>query len=311
MVKDELQGYYLGTGKEYDRVMANLKSDISQGKIQVVVLVSSYKESISYLDGKKIILPMEINEYEYDYLLIANKDYEEEIRKNALNVGVDNKKVIGYNALSNDLFDFDKYIHILKSNISIVSDDCWGGSTYNSLSLPFNSPFINLFPIMYNSERGTICDDYYKLLNNLEYYLSQPLKVITDGNGTNFPMGSIGDVRLNFNHYSNFEEAKKAWDRRVKRFNFKNYIVKKTIYDDDDAKRFSELPIKNKVGFYNKELKLDGIICLKNFNKSIYFKSSCDFGSYVRALSQIPIGGLREYDIFKLLIGENDFLRCK
>ncbi|WP_017810410.1 DUF1919 domain-containing protein [Clostridium saccharoperbutylacetonicum] len=224
-----------GTGKEYDRVMANLKSDISQGKIQVVVLVSSYKESISYLDGKKIILPMEINEYEYDYLLIANKDYEEEIRKNALNVGVDNKKVIGYNALSNDLFDFDKYIHILKSNISIVSDDCWGGSTYNSLSLPFNSPFINLFPIMYNSERGTICDDYYKLLNNLEYYLSQPLKVITDGNGTNFPMGSIGDVRLNFNHYSNFEEAKKAWDRRVKRFNFKNYIVKKTIYDDDDS----------------------------------------------------------------------------
>ena len=300
-----------GTGKEYDEVMSHLRADIIQGVVEVIALISTYREPMKYLDGKIIILPEEIKDYVYDYVLIANKEFEKDIKKKALEVGISNENIIGYNVLSNELFDFNRYIKILESKISIVSDDCWGGYTYNSLSLPFNTPFINLFPVQYDMGKGVVCDDYYKLISNLEYYLKQPLKMLSDGHGTRFSIGCIGDVRLNFNHHSNFSEAKKDWDRRVKRFNFKNYIVKKNIYNDEDAKRFSELPISKKIGFYNKDLNLNDIICLKKFKKSLFYENGCDFAAYVRTLAGASVGGVREYDVFKLLTGEKDFLRCK
>jgi uncharacterized protein (DUF1919 family) len=299
-----------GTGAGYDEVMLHLKADIMQGKIQIVALVSSYKELISYLDGKKIILPEEIKNYEFDYIIIANAEYDEEIKESAIRIGIDNKKIIGYRVISNNLFDFDRYINILESNISIVSDDCWGGYVYNTLNLQFNSPFINLAVYNYYESSKIIYDDYYKLVSNIEYYLKQPLEMIRESNGCMYPEGSIGDVKLSFIHYRDFNEAKECWDKRVKRFNLENYIIKKTITDDEDAKRFSELPMKNKIGFYNKELNLEGIVCLKNYEKSIDRKDNL-FRVYVRSLAMADVKGLKEYDIFKLLSGEKNFLRGK
>lgn len=299
-----------GTGTGYDEVMLHLKSDIMQGKIDIVILVSSYKELISYLDGIKIILPEEIKSYEFDYIIIANKEFEKEIRKTAIGLGIDNKRIIGYTPVCNNFFDFDRYIKILESNISIVSDDCWGGFVYNSLGLQFNSPFINLFVWRYLTLNGMVNDDYYKLVNNIEYYLEKPLQFVNESNGTLFPYGRIDDVNLCFNHSKDFNEAKINWDKRVKRFNFDNYLIKKVIWDDEDAQRFSQLPIKNKIGFYTKEMNLDGIVCLKNYGKSMYIKSN-DFVDYHHVLAQSNSLVLKEYDIFKLLAGEEDFLRTR
>lgn len=291
-----------GTGEQYDDVMLHLKAEIIQNKIEIAALVSSFRESISYLDGKRIVLPEKIKDYEFDYLIIANKEHEKEIIKHAFELGVDGKKIISCRGMCNNLFDFDRYVKILESNISIVSDECWGGVVSNTLGIQFNSPFVNLY--IYSD------DDYYKLVSNIQYYLNQPLALLSESTEINSAIGCIGDVKIVFNHHRNFSEAKKDWDRRVKRFNFKNYIIKKIIKDDEDAERFSNLPIKNKIGFYYKDSNLDGVISLKNYEKS-RFRIGSDFAGYIRDLAKINVGGLKEYDIFKLLLGEKGFMRVK
>ncbi len=89
---------------------------------------------------------------------------------------------------------------------------------------------------------------------------------------------------LNLFHYRNGIEGKRKWEERLKRVNDKSpFLIKKTIVNDDDAYRFSELPYKNKIGFYYKELNLENIICLNGWNDSeIRYKYNWDFRRYVR-----------------------------
>lgn len=57
-------------------------------------------------------------------------------------------------------------------------------------------------------------DDYLEFLNNLEYYLKEPLFEHKNSKGNDYPIGYInkknksGKILLNFMHYKSFEEAK-------------------------------------------------------------------------------------------------------
>lgn len=124
---------------------------------------------------------------------------------------------------------------------------------YQSCKLPYNSPFIGLY--MYAPE-------YISLLRNLNYNLVQPLHFIRHESSKykeivpqNYIIGTLGStgIEIVFMHYHLEEEALEKWNRRLKRINWDNMIVKFSDTDfgctDDLITEFDKLPYAHKVCF--------------------------------------------------------------
>ncbi len=98
----------------------------------------------------------------------------------------------------------------------------WGGVIYNLLGLPFQSPTINLFI------EG---DNFAKLVENLEYYMSMPAKPLVDNYidpqnpSIHYPKILCGDIEICALHYRDCEDAVTAWERRRARVNLNNVFV--------------------------------------------------------------------------------------
>ena len=145
--------------------------------------------------------------------------------------------------------------HLLIRNkyVSIISNNCWGGFMYQSCNLKYNSPFIGLY--MYAPE-------YMALLRNLRYNLAQPLHFIKHEQSKyrvvvppQYIIGVLGDtdIEIVFMHYHLEEEALEKWNRRLKRINWDNMIVKFSDTDygctDELIEEFDKMPFKHKVCF--------------------------------------------------------------
>lgn len=131
----------------------------------------------------------------------------------------------------------------------IISNNCWGAEIYKDFNKQFNTPFIGLF---------LYAQDYIKLLENFDHYLSLPLEFSNSSkwiNSFNYPLGLLGDVELHFLHYESENEALDKWTRRVSRMkevSEDNYFFKICDRDNgniDIIKRFHLLKFKNKISF--------------------------------------------------------------
>lgn len=105
-------------------------------------------------------------------------------------------------------------------NVSIISQNCIGGVFYHDMGMNFYSPTINLF---------FSGPDFIKLVNELQYYVSLPLKMSW---GEKYPIGYLDDIAIHFMHYESCSEARSAWERRVKRINYKKILVLCTDMED-------------------------------------------------------------------------------
>ena len=81
----------------------------------------------------------------YDYLIISSSRYFKEIKKDALEMGVDSNRIIDARVFKLPLFDFAEYVSLIQNPVTILSDDCWAGYAYNRLGLPFTSLLINTY----------------------------------------------------------------------------------------------------------------------------------------------------------------------
>lgn len=125
---------------------------------------------------------------------------------------------------------------------TILANNCIGAVIYHDLGLPFLSPTINL----------TISHrDFMKFLNHLPEYLESdvyPLEV----EGAYYPVGEIRygeeSVRLNFFHYTSFEESRSKWNARKKRVDPENLFILEYIEsaEPEMIEEFSRLPYPNK-----------------------------------------------------------------
>lgn len=91
------------------------------------------------------------------------------------------------------------------SNVTLICQNCIGGVFYHEMGLKFLSPTINLFIRE---------PDFMRFVSNLDAYLEQELRMQWE---EEYPVGFLGDVRIDFMHYSTCREAKEAWERRKKR----------------------------------------------------------------------------------------------
>lgn len=143
-------------------------------------------------------------------------------------------------------------------------------------------------------------NDYVKMLENLEWYMKQPILPYEDKR-FEYPTGMLGDIEIRFNHYETLEEGIEKWEERKKRIDWNNLFIMGIDGDDctyESLKRFDALPFKNKVIFTHKqypEIKSayyipgfedqDGIGVLLYFKKQFLVRRYLDDFDYVSFLN--------------------------
>ncbi len=221
-----------GTGEVYRRNLSFIRYIEMAGQISVIGVTATDISRQGVLDGYNLLPPNEISEKRFDYILIMNRKNELEIVKTIINMGYSKERCIFERVMHLPGFDFEKYVRLRRSNISIISNNCWGGMVYQVLGMECLSPFKNL---------SLEDSDYFRLLGNLNYYLScVPKKAgfgIDDHSGDRYPLIMLDDVTVHCNHDKNHDEAIKKWNRRVKKFNFDNVFV---AFYSENYKQVSE-----------------------------------------------------------------------
>lgn len=249
-------------------------------------------------------------DFDYIILTMCDKRLQEEAIEILLFKGYPRENIILGRVFENAFFNFDVYIEIKKSRVSIVSDTCLAGYVYHDWGLQFTSPTINMFAA--NSE-------YYKFIKNIEENICLPMNKYSDNleefypDWYAYPRGIIGDSIWEFNHDSTFETAQERWNKGAARFNRDNYIVIMTLMSEEMAYKFDALPIKYKIGFYWKETGLDSVICLPRWREDPEFRMrfKFSFSSYVNQAARQADEGVRSVNWIKLLLHEEGYIRVE
>ena len=167
-----------------------------------------------------------------------------------------------------------KYEKIFNKECSIISINCVGGVVSHELHLRFNSPTINLW---FKTK------DYLTFLKNIKYYLYNcELKQDVElSRQYMYPVGILEDIRIYFQHYASFEEAKAKWIERTKRINWNNlYIVMVQGEDctEDELKEFENLNFKHKICFTVKKYDYHSLYFIKGSQKNKKsVRNLCDY----------------------------------
>ena len=179
-------------------------------------------------------------------------------------LGIPRERLIPEACLLSLAISYSRYVALLRSRLSILSNDCWGGLTYHFFGLPFLSPTINLF-----------FDDpeYLTFLENLD----DMLQLIPEPCGTaynmderfEYPVFRIGSVRLFMKHCRNAEQGKKKWIERCRRINRDNLLVIMVTTLRSSAERFSRLPYAHKVCFVPFETDLPCCVYVDTHGKDL------------------------------------------
>ena len=152
------------------------------------------------------------------------------------------------------LLSFIRKYNLKNRDFTIISNNCWGGFVYRRYNLPYKTPFLGLF---------IPAPCYIEMLEKFDYYMSLPLKFINLDesqyygkiikNGIVYPIGLLGDsVEVHFLHYSSKEEAIYKWEKRKKRIDKNNMLVKFSEMDcctPELIECFDKLPFENKICF--------------------------------------------------------------
>ncbi|MCI8312757.1 MAG: DUF1919 domain-containing protein [Lachnospiraceae bacterium] len=225
-----------GLGNIYNKHVNLVKYFEMNNQIEVVALTATSIPDFSYVDGYPLISPNEISDIYYDYIIVMNDKHFENIVIDAIKYGVLREQILPYRILEIPFLDFREYIKLKKSNISIISNNCWGGAVYHTLGLECQSPFKNLFV---NDE------DYIKLLQKLDYYMLCELKLdhydIDVHSNQRYPVMLLDNIYVHCNHDNNPDEVIKKWNRRKLKLNYNNLFVEMYTENKEIANDFLKL----------------------------------------------------------------------
>ena len=117
------------------------------------------------------------------------------MRKSTLQLKIETRTLSTFGAF------WDSYKLRNSHQTIIITNNCWGGY-YKDLDIPFITPFIGLF---------LEPDHYVNLIKNFDMIINSKL-VVEKGEG--YPIGYLGDVKLDFLHYENSVDAYDKFSRR-------------------------------------------------------------------------------------------------
>lgn len=179
----------------------------------------------------------------YDLLLVvgAKEIGMSKITKAARQLRLPEEKLLGDWIVCIPSFTLKKYRQLQRSRLSIFSVNCFGGMISNLLGLPFRSPFVNLY--LDN-------EDFIKFLRAPRIYLEERLfykcQKLDSTKTIEFPVATLGNISINMMHYKTFEESVEMWERRKPRINWYNIFAVMWTENQEDLKKFDELPYGKK-----------------------------------------------------------------
>lgn len=176
---------------------------------------------------------------------------------------------------------------LVNKNVTIISNNCWGGHVYRYLGMEYLSPTIGLY---------FFADDFVKFCNNLKYYIDQELKFIDAEKSKYYneickkdekcPIGVLDDIEIFFLHYKTAEEALEKWNRRKKRIVWDNLVLKfseQNCCSEKEVIEFDKLSYERKFVFTTKDYHISsqilwGGVCVKGNipNDTILFREYID-----------------------------------
>ncbi len=222
-----------GCGECYNRSYNIIKYFELTKQLEVTGIVDN-NVPICVLDGYKVMTPKNINQFEYDYIIVMSDYSFKPIVEEAVNkYGIIRRKLISYKVLQIPMIKLDRYFELYESKLSIVSNNCVGGVAYNTLSMECLSPFKNLFV----KEK-----DYIKMISNLKWYIDK--KPIFDHyeeelkRGIKYPVLKIDTIEIHCNHTTSAQDAIDMWERRKKKINYDNLFFVMYTMNGDIADAF-------------------------------------------------------------------------
>lgn len=245
-----------GIGAVYNKHLNLLRYYELKNEIEIVAVTANNLPAARTLDGYKLIHPDALSAVEFEYLVIMSDLQFMEIRDTALSIGVAAEKILSYKILDIPNLELEQYIKLKESRISIISNNCWGGTIYNTLGIECLSPFKNLF---------LKDDSYLRMLKNLDYYLGCKPEfggLETDvHNGNVYPILKLDDVQIHCNHDSEYETAVQKWNRRLMKLNRENLFIEMYTEDEECAHEFIRMQkFKKKICF----------VPFKSYEKGLY-----------------------------------------
>lgn len=190
-----------------------------------------------------------------------------------------------------------KKLHL--QDFTIISNNCWAGTVYESVNMRKLSPTVGMF---------IMPEDYLRFIARLDYYLDQPLTFIQPDESKwkdvlkdnpewgKWVIGKLQDVELQMLHYHDEEEARRKWEDRVRRVNRDCLIFKFNDQNGASAehiRQFVELPLKNKLCFA-----ADPRLCIGDC--VVFIRHPRGNSGGVKA-SREPIGRKNEMDLIAYL----------
>ncbi len=199
-----------------------------------IVAIADKSAYMKMLDGYRVITPDEILSLDWDYIIVmTDKGFDAIVSAATKDYNIKREKLVPYRILLIPGLSLNTYFRLRESNISIISNNCWGGLAYHTLGIECLSPFKNLF---LNDE------DYLHIISNLEKYMQlEPMLSRYEKephSGIQYPVLTVGDVEIHCNHTTCFKEAIGDWNRRKKKINYENLFFEMYTTNGDTADTF-------------------------------------------------------------------------
>lgn len=284
-----------GTGHEYNHYFNCIRLLELKGQISIVGVTSNDKDINSSIDDYPFVQKADINSLNFDYCIVAMANMSLMVNE-AESLGIEKSKLIPIRVLSIPHIDFNEYIKLKNSHLTIFSSNCWGGVCYHRLGFEFLSPTINMFEDL---------DDFNKLMLNLDTYMSYPVEFVelryTDALKREYPVGRLNDILLYFNHYESFDQAVSCWERRKKRINKNNILVVSYADSEKTLYEFENIPYKNKLIFTSLAVK----------TPSSYHLNHDELGRLWAPVNATASGNKNILDIIAFCNHENNYSRIK
>lgn len=146
------------------------------------------------------------------------------------------------------IWEYKKYLERKRSRLknydfTLIASNCIGAFIYHDLAMPYLTPTVNLTIGM---------NEFVNMVRDLKRYMQSEIVELKGNYG--YPVGLLGDIRINFLHYDSFEESVQRWEERKQRINWDNLFIIGAARGDftyDTIREFDQLPYINKVIFVN------------------------------------------------------------
>ncbi len=159
---------------------------------------------------------------------------------------------------------------ITNENFTIFSSNCWGGTVYEDLKIPYQTPTVGLF--FYAPCFITLLKDLKNIVGGkLEFIKTskyQEANTYLEHNNF-YPIGLLNnEVEIHFLHYKTEEDAREKWESRKERINWDNLFIACTDRDlmtPKLMKEYDKIDFPKKVLFTSKKYFYKTITQLKAF----------------------------------------------